>query len=260
MKNRPQTLVVLTTMIACLAFYGCDENKSDTPTAQEYDDVAKSFGTVVVTGQGGGDLGSIHDAAALSVGVIPFGFAFDASGAVNGNRVGVDYAYSISCNDSAGNELSLCNSTTDSARVTVDWSGDLSIPPTFMASFTRSGVWRLSDIQSGMTRLDGESEFDFEAAFTNDSVSREYHFSYSGVYDDIQIRPEAPRVVGGSIRFAISADHRESNADGGHSSRTFDVTAELTFDAQGHATFVLDGQRTYDLDLVDGSVALHVGP
>lgn len=260
MMIRSNPTVLMSSLVACLGLAACDDegNQADVPTAQEYDDVAKSFGTLVAADGSGGDVSSIHDAASLSIGVVPFGLALDASGEFQGNRVGLDYTYALACSDVNGEELELCGDTTDTATVDVDWSGSIDLPPTFMAAVTRSGSWTLSGIQSGVATLDGDSTFDFDTTFMNESVSREYHFSYAAAYDGIRIEADEPHIVGGSIRYAIRASHEHSHVDAGTESRTFEIDAVLTFDAEGRATFVLDGERTYDLDLATGRVTLHV--
>jgi hypothetical protein len=257
MTRAHTTLFTAAAMATCFAF-GCGDDASDVPTEQEYNDVAKSLGNVVAGGGSSGEVSSIHDATELSVGVVPFGFAIDASGEVNGNRFGLDYSYSVSCKDAQGNTLDLCNSTTDSASVNVAWNGALSLPPTFMADVSREGDWTLTGMQGPIATLNGESTFDADVSFMNDTQSRSYRFSYKGDYDGVLVQREPHRIVGGSIHYVIDAAHRESFVDGGTTSGSFKIDAVLTFESDGDASFVLDGTHTYDLDLATGNVTLRV--
>lgn len=257
--TRVQTMVTAASL-AGFALLGCGESSSDVPTAAEYDDVAKSLGTFVAGNGESGEIRSIHDACDLAIGVVPFGLSLDASGSIGGNRFGLEYDYDVSCQDDTGADLALCDDTTDSAKVDVEWSGDLSIPPALMIAITRDGSWRLTDVSSGTASLSGDSHFEADASFVTDTETREYHFDYMGKYEALRIDLEPYRLVGGTIRYAISADRRETGtaADGGVVTSSFDIDAVLTFDAEGNATLVLDGQRTYDMNVATGSVTLRV--
>lgn len=246
----------LSAFAACLSLYGCtdDNTQTDVPTKQEYDDVAKSFGSVVAADGNGGEVSSLHDASDLAVGVMPFGFSLDAQGEINGNRLGLEYSYALTCRDATGTEQDVCDETTDSADVSVSWSGDLSIPPTFMSQVSRSGQWSLTGITEDSATLEGDSSFDLDVSFMNDSTSRAYHLSYSGQYDGILIERGPFRVVGGTVTYAIDAERHEAYGDAGTVDKTFRIDAVLTFHADGSATLVLDGTYTYDLDVSSGEV------
>jgi hypothetical protein len=247
--------------LACsFAVLGCGEGEGPvdhTPSDLEYKDVARSFGAVISANGQSGEVSAMSDANDLAIGVVPFGLTLSASGEFNGNRLGVDYSYDVSCKDAQGNAMSVCNSETDSANVNVAWSGELSAPPTIVAMADRSGMWHLTNIQSGVALFNGDSSFEFDSTVMNDGVTTDYHFSYSGSYEDVRIQRNPHKILGGTIRYDISADHRVSGLDGGNSASAFDIDAVLTFDGEGHAKIVLDGTHTYDLDLASGNVTVH---
>jgi hypothetical protein len=251
------------TFIACsAAFFGCGDSDGpvdNTPSNLEYNEVAKSFGAVIAAdGQGRGEISAMHDASDLAVGIVPLDLVISASGEINGNRVGIDYSFTVECKDVNGADMDVCNDDTDTANVSLDYSGELAIPPTIMASVDRTGSWSLTNIQSETTTLNGDSHFEFDTTLMSDEGTGEFHFAYNGDYENVTIERSPHRVTGGTIRFDISADKRISGTDGGNAASAFDIDAVLTFHADGTATFTLDGTHTYDLDLATGEVTVRV--
>jgi hypothetical protein len=242
-----------------LALSACSGEATDEPTAEDYDDVAKSLGTLVAERGDGGEIGSIHDSAMIASGAVPFGLAFDISGEVHGNRLGLEYHYVLECADAMGNALDVCDESTDTANIVVEWSGDLVAPPELTASMDRSSEWTLSNVQSGTANLSGEGAFEFDAAVTTDSVERRYHFQYDASYEDILVGLDPPQIVGGTVRYEIRADRLVQSDGGADVDASFAIDAVLTFDGGGAATLVLDGTRTYDVSTTTGAVSLRVG-
>jgi hypothetical protein len=238
-----------------LSLSACAGSSSDQPTDADYDDVAKSVGSVVAA-NGGGEVATIEDAASISVGALPIDLSLEASGEVRGSRFGLTYSYMFECSDSLGNSLDVCDESTDTADVDMAWSGEIVIPNELTASVERSGQWTMTNIQSGTASIDGVSSFDFDASFDGDDVDRRYHFSYSAEYDHIVVEMTPSRLVSGTIRYDISADRFVSVDGGDDIDVSFDIDAVLTFDADGNATLVLDGTRTYDVDVATGHVTL----
>lgn len=256
--SRFQSFLTASFLACTVSAIGCSDNGEGpvdrTPSDLQYNDVARSFGAVVAANGQSGEVSAMHDATDLSVGIVPFGLAIDASGEFNGTRLGVSYNYSVRCKDAEGNTMDVCNATTDSANVNVEWSGELSSPPEIVASVDRSGMLSITGIQAGVATLNGDSSFELDSTVMNDGVTTDYHFSYSGNYDDVRIQRSPHRILGGSIRYRISSDNSVEGLDGGTVATNFDIDAVLTFDGEGHATIVLDGTHTYDLNLVTGSV------
>lgn len=218
---------------------------------EDYDDIAMGVGALVATPGGGGEAGAMDDA----VRVAREGRAGLVAGSVEVVvRAGLSYEYNVDCFDAAGNALETCDENTDSAEVSVTWSGDLDTP-SYDASIDRVGEWSITGLQSATATLEGSGSFEVSSEFRAmyRDVIRSMRLSYDAEYDSVLIDTERRRAVGGRIRYAVRGERfvrRGSN----ERDIEFSVDAEVTFQADGSATLTLDGSHSYRIDAATGLV------
>lgn len=234
---------------------GCEQQPSD----EEYDDVAVAVGGLVANNSGG-EVGSMSDCAALAQGQMPAGMTVETGGAVVGLRTGLEYAYGVTCLDASGTTLELCDDTTDSAQLTVSWTGELDLSALGAVGYSytidRQGDWTLSGLQTGEAELNGQGSFDVVsryAAFLG-MISEEFSLDYAASYNAVRI-DELGVIRSGQIVYDVQV-HAESGTWVSSSETDLSMQAIVTFDAEGQATLEMDGHRAYDLDLVTGSVTV----
>lgn len=228
---------------------------ADKPTENDYQSVAQALGSVTATNDGGGEVGSMIDASAIVTGSPSTGISIDASGSFSGNRLGVMYDYKVTCADVAGAALEKCGNTSDSADVTVKWSGELTTA-VLSGAVSREGMFELSGIQSGTVTLAGSGSLTVDAHFDailRDST-RDYHLSYKADYEGVKVQRAPAKVIGGSIHYAIEVE-RKAMDDNRNSSANFEIDADLVFDAAGGAKLTLDGDHHYTINTNTGAVA-----
>jgi hypothetical protein len=229
--------LVLLSLSACA-------NGTTTPTNDDYDAVASGLGAMQ-TNETGGDVASMSDAIVLARGELPLGLSIMASGAVRGVRGGLMYDYTLACSDIDGVAMASCNATTDSARVTVNWSGDLTLP-WFQGSIDRSGDFRVTGLQSDIARIDGTSDFGVDADWQRGTSRDAFMLDYQATYEAILIADGERMPVGGSAHWIVNAQRTRSRAD--HTvTASFTMDAVLSFDANG-ALLTLDGTHRYRID------------
>jgi hypothetical protein len=239
-----------------LAAAACSSSSSssDPLTVEDYDDTAQAVASVTVAGSGGGDIASMSDSATIALGVLPIGFSLDGSGEIAGNRFGVEYRYSITCEDAAGNDLAVCTSLTDRAAVDVAWSGNLDLP-NFTSSVSRDGSWSITGLQSDTAVFEGDSAFSYDATIR--SIFRpstaSFAFDAQAEYDGVAIDMASHDAIAGSASFDLSA--RKVVTGTQHDvDKSFEVHADVEFHADRTATLVLDGEHRYTLDVATGAV------
>jgi hypothetical protein len=245
--------LVLAAAAGC-ALAGCSSN--DTATEADYDDVAQSLSAVVSPGGGGnqgGDVSAMQDSATVSLGTAGLSLSANASGKYTGHRAALDYEYTATCSDAAGAEQK-CGSKTDSSTVKVDWSGELALTH-LTAAVTRAGTWRLSDIQSGVATIEGDSNFslDLELQSLFRTAQRSYHIEYDANYAAIKLDLTAQRIESGTVSYTIDAERTVSGTRR-DSEAKFKMDGELTFDRDGGVTLTLDGDYKYAIDTTTGVV------
>lgn len=235
-----------TCLVAATCTVGCN---TDVATESDYDDVAQALTSVVVTDNGGGDIGSMVDSTTIAIGSPDVSIKVDAGGMNTVTHLGLDYEYQVTCG--ASNK---CDRTTDVADVKLKWNGDLTLP--FMTSkVEREGSWKLSSIQSGVVSIDGASDFtldtDMQSIFR--PASRNYHLGYSADYSGVKLDRLTRRITGGNVKYEIDAERMATGTK--HSSdANFHIAGTLTFNAVGPATLTLDGQYSYAIDTTTGIV------
>jgi hypothetical protein len=241
----------LATSVLALAVTGCAQ-KSDEPTQQDYNDVASSVGALVAGG--GGELASLEDSVGTATGEIPFGFSSNGSGQIEGTRGGLSFLYEVACTDVDGVTMAACDSTTDSASLLVEWSGNYD-GDFWQFDISRTGEWSVSGLQGDVAVFSGEGTFDVSSASQSldGQRSRSFELSYAGSYD-ISWDIAAQRVIEGAISYDVHAE-RHVDGEDADADAVFDIDAEITFDGTGTARLVLDGSHSYDLDLTTGTVA-----
>jgi hypothetical protein len=222
-------------------------------SGEDYDDIAMGVGALVAPAGGGGEAGAMSDAVDVasegSAGLV------EGSGAVEiVIHAGLSYEYRADCFDAAGVELDACGETTDSATISVSWSGELDTP-SYDASIERAGEWSITGLQSATATLAGEASFEVSSEFRAmyRDVTRSMHLSYDAVYDGVQIDTATRQAVGGSIRYAVQGE-RFVQRGSDEKDIEFSVQADVTFQADGSATLVLDGSRSYSIDAETGLV------
>jgi hypothetical protein len=248
--NRITLLPLALSITACAA--------NNTPTPEQYDDTAQAIASTTATGGGGGDVASMSDSVAISLGTMPQGFSLTGDGHFHGSRLGVDYNYSITCKSATG-VVGVCGPTTDQATVDVAWSGNLA-STNVDASVMRSGSWSLTGLQSETATFNGDSTFSFDATLRSifrPGVTSTYSFDASASYSAIKIATQQRQVIGGTASFDVSAHATVTGAGSNNSDKSFDVHAQITFHADHTADLVLDATRHYSLNLTTG-VVIHV--
>lgn len=246
MSNRSWLTLSLVTLVLAAA---CNSG----PTDEDYDDVAASVGALTAN-DSGGDVGSMDDAVVAAQGDSPDGLTASGSGGFSGARGGLEYEYALTCSDEAGTVLDVCDDTTDTAHLTVSWSGELDLPR-YQASIAREGDWTLSGLQSDTVQLDGTGSFDVDSSFTAlyRDVTRTLRLAYDAEYQAVQFSKATRRPVGGTATFGVHVERTRSRGARDVEAE-FDIDAVLTFAADGTAHLELDGERSYVVDVEDGSV------
>jgi hypothetical protein len=231
---------------------GACAQKDQQLTQEDYDDVATGVGALVAMPGGGGESAAFDDALTISTeGSLETG---TGSGGIEiVVRAGLSYEYSASCFSADGAAQESCDETTDSATITVDWSGELDTL-SYDASVTRAGEWSISGLQGETASLTGSGSFEVSSEFQslNRDVIRSMHFSYDASYD-LQLDTATHRAVGGTIRYAIDGE-RYVQRGSNERDLEFSVDAEISFAASGTATLVLDGAHSYTIDVATGLV------
>jgi hypothetical protein len=239
-------------VLAATCAVGC--SGTDAATDADYDDVAQALSSTVSTGNGGGDVGSMNDTATVAAGTTGIGLAVDASGKVSGDHFGLDYSYKLTCSDAKGAAQTKCDSSTDTAKVDVNWSGSLDLPH-ITASVDREGSWTLAGVQSNVVAFDGSGDFTLDLSLQSlwRNASRDYHVAYSADYAGIKLDRAARKITGGSVKYVIDAERMASSAKG-ESDAKFHMDGTLTFGADGSAMLTLDKSHSYKINTADGSV------
>lgn len=245
------SFVFATTMTLSSIFaLGC--RAQDKVEDETYDDVAVAVGSLVANSSGG-EVGSMNESIALSSGQELRAMVAAAKSQVV--RAGLTYEYDLTCFDAAGAEQAACDAaTTESADVSVTWSGSLDLPR-YDSSINRTGQWSLSGLQSDIASLNGTGTFAIDSSFEAmyRPVTRVLSLDYQADYDEVQIDRVNERIVGGTIRYSIEG---ERDVQRGERTRegSFNIEALVSFDGSGAATVTLDGSRTYTVDLGTGEV------
>lgn len=231
-----------------LGLLACEDQPSDA----DYDEVAAGLAKLVSDGSGGGDLGSMEDGVSIALGDVPAGMTLAGSGEYETTRSGLRYEYAISCVNAAGRPMVVCDERTDSASLTLSWSGEL-VLDSFEGSVSRAGSWQIVGLQSDTAQLDGEGSFDVNAWWRSWGGESTYALDYDATYDAIEIDMASRTVVGGEARWVVDVqrtrDGRRSDAEA-----SFTIIAELSFTDSGDVVITLDGTRTYRLDTARGTL------
>lgn len=240
-----KSLVFASAAVAALAGACTNNDKDDSITNDEYDQVAQSVGSSTATGNGGGDVGAMSDTAVIATGGLPLGFTVSGSGSVTGVHAGLDYSYSLTCKDAQGTTLPVCTALTDRADATLSWDGSLALP-NISAMVQRDGHWSVSGLQSDTATFDGEGSFSYDAMIANIG----WHFDYAASYDGIVVNTASHVAADGSLSYDITA----SKDVNGNTTRSFSLHADVDIHADGTATIDLDGEHHYTLNLSTGVV------
>jgi len=140
-------------------------------------------------GIGGGDLLVFADAMSLAHGRLPLGFIRQDDHHCHGNLMGVDHAITITCKDAKGADLAKCDSTTDSATITLKQTGNL-MTPNLTAAIDREGNFTITGLQSDTATFSGDSSFTADATLRSifrPGATATYSFDTSASYDAIKI-------------------------------------------------------------------------
>jgi len=237
------------------------------PSAADYEDAAQIISSSLVTsndsgraglGIRGGDLIVFADAVSLARGRLPFGFAREDDRHCHGNLLGVDHAITITCKDAAGTELAKCDSTTDSATITLNQTGTLQTPR-LTASVDREGTFTITGLQSDTATFNGDSSFSLDTTLMSvfhPGVTSTLMSDATSSYDSITFTTQDRQITGGSASFELSAHRAVTGTPMGSNDvdKSFDVTAEITFNDDQTATLVLDGTQTFTIDLTTGKI------
>jgi hypothetical protein len=273
--NRTSLITLGLSLAACSS--SPTQSTTSAPTTADYDDAAQTIAASTVTGTGNGaggggnsDTGDLsfgdvlvfRDAVSLAHGRLPLGFLRDTNGHCHGNRMGVSQDFTITCKDAAGAALAKCDSTTDSATVTVMSKGDIQTP-NLTSSVDREANFTITGLQSATAQFDGDSSFSLDTSLTSvfhQGAMSTLTFDATASYKAITITTADRQVTGGTANFEVKAHRTVTGTGSGSGSdnhdvdKSFDVTAALTFNADKTATLVLDGMHTFTIDLTTGKV------
>ncbi len=251
-RRRSTSRALIGASILATALIGCAQDDNE-PTQEDYDDVATSVGGLV--GGGSGEVTSFNDGLSTALGTPPAGFSLSANGQIEGERGGLSFSYEVSCSDASGDLMTLCDDTTDSASLIVDWSGNYD-GNLWQFTISRTGDWSITGLQSDAAVFNGQGTFDVTSASQSidGRVSRTFALSYAASYQDITIDTASENLLGGTIIYNV---HAERQVDGRNNEREgeFDITAEVSFDDSGVASLVLDGSHSYRINLATGTVS-----
>ena len=210
---------------------------------------------------GFGDILVFGDALSIARGHLPLGFLHDSDGHFRGHLMGVGHDFTVTCKDAAGAVQTACDSTTDSATVTLKVTGDL-MTPNFSSSIDREGNFAITGLQSATATFSGSSSFSLDTSLMSvfhPGVTATFMFDATADYKAIAIATADRTITGGSASFEVKA-HRTVTGTGSGSGashdvdKSFDVHADLTFNADQTATLVLDGTHTFTIDLRTGKI------
>lgn len=240
-------LLVLSCMVGC--------SLNDEATEADYDDVAQTVSALVVTDNGGGEVGSMCDSIDIATGTNDGSIGLDGRGRFVGDHLGLTYQYEVDCTDADGSALTNCDDTTDHAAVAVKWSGDLELSH-LTASVQREGEWQVSNVQQDAVEINGSSDFDLEAKLQSifSNASRSYQISYFAEYAKIKFARSSRRVTSGRVEYVIEA-RRVASGRRGESTAKFQMDGLLQFSGKGSATLTLDKSFRYTIDTESGFVA-----
>lgn len=242
-----------TCLLAATSIVGC--SSSDTPTTDDYDDVAQALTAVTVSENEGGDTGAMADAASIAHGDGKLTLNVDATGKFSGNHLGLNYNYTAKCSDAAGAAQEACDRTSDKADIAVNWSGDLKLPR-LTATVMREGNWQLSGLQSEQVTFAGDSDFALDAQMQSlfRSVTRTYKVSYTANYNSVVFDRDAHAFKSGTVTYTIDAE-RTATGTRRDSEAKFNIDGELTFNGDGTAKLTLDRNASYNVNLKTGDLA-----
>jgi hypothetical protein len=239
---------------ACSTSSSSDDDRPEL-AAEDYDDTAQAIAATTAGDGNGGDLAAMSDSASIALGVVPLGFVWTGAGQIHGNRFGVDYTFTITCEDVNGNTLPTCSNLTDRAEVDVAWSGMLDTL-NFDAAVERTGTWTLDGLQSNSITFEGDSSFSYDASLVSvfrPGARASFSFDADAQYDAIAIDGATHDAIAGTATFDISA-HKVVTGTNHDVDKSFSVHAEVEFHADRTATITLDGDHHYTLNLVTGVV------
>lgn len=236
------------------ATFGCDSSDDRSAASDaDYDDVAQALGAVTASGNQGGEIDALSDAASIARGIPRLGLALDLEGHFAGTRGALMYSYDAECRDANDSVLLVCGPTASTASVNIACSGDL-VTPHIDASLEHSASVTVSNLQDDAASITGDGSFDFDAIFVSHfaNTQRDYHLSYDVTYDAVLI--SSAGVIGGRAHYVVSAE-RMVTGEARTSEATFEMDATLVFNDAGNATLTLDGSHTYTIDTRTGAVS-----
>jgi hypothetical protein len=262
---KPITLITVGLSLA--ACTSSPSSQTSPATSADYEDAAQTISSSMVTsrgsgpsgdlGIGGGDLLVFADAMSLAHGRLPLGFIRQDDHHCHGNLMGVDHAITITCKDAKGADLAKCDSTTDSATITLKQTGNL-MTPNLTAAVDREGNFTITGLQSDTATFNGDSSFSLDTTLKSmfhAGVTSSLMFDATAAYKAITIATADHQVNGGSASFEVVAHRTVTGTASNDVDKSFDVKADLTFNADQTATLVLDGTQTFTIDLKTGKIA-----
>lgn len=251
-----KSTLLAVTLVSVAACSSSTDTSTGSPKLQEdYDDTAQAIASATVADGRGGDVAAMSDSASIALGVLPLGFALDASGDVQGNRFGVMYSYHLSCEDAQGTSLPACGPLTDHAEVDVSWSGNLELP-NLSAAVMRDGGWTIDGLQSDTAVFDGDSSFSFDSSLRSifrPGAMASLMIDADASYDAVALSTETYDAVSGTATFDLDV-HKVVTGTQNDVDKSFSIHADLQFAADRKATLILDDEQAYSIDLATGAV------
>lgn len=245
-------VATLTMTLALLGAAGC--KKDDDATEEDYDDVATAVGALVGN-ESGGERGSMEDSVDIATGATDTDLTNMGSGSYEGTRLGLRYAYEVTCSDADGNVQEACDANTDSANLVLSWSGELTLPH-YQASIERTGDWTLSGLQTDTAVFNGHGTFDVNTEFQGffRPVTRTFKLDYDADYQEVTFDRVGRQFESGHIDYEVHALRTVSRNDS-EGEAEFNMSVDVDFLGDGRARISIDSSHEYNLDLGTGGVS-----
>ena len=248
------------------AVAACASNNKVEISDEEYDDVAISIATTVRTDASGGELGALADGITLARGgtIVGFAVAADDPGAVTGTRGDETYRYAIVCRGVDGAILAVCDGLTDSADISVTWSGPLAVPYN-AAVPSRTGRFLATGLAGAAVTASGSAKLAYTTAYRSQTrgVIASYEIAQTATYSRLELAASANWPTAGVVTYALEVRSKRER-ENVTAVRHIELPGTLSFGSSGHATLELDydsvaaadtsSRRIYDLELATGAL------
>jgi hypothetical protein len=204
--------------LACAAAPGCATD-GDGPVLGEaeleehdVDQVGKALGAALSSNLASTD-GVTSAAFDVALGVPPAWLRSSEGNLMIGELVGLQVALDVTCLDAAGAPMAVCGPTTDSAQVTADVSGSLSLFG-WTGTLEVAVDWRLSDLQGALASVEGSATIALGSEFRDWFRPVTYQATFT-IEASVEVAVRTSDRVPTSGSVALELDYRRSRSDSG---------------------------------------------